>query len=185
MVKRCKRGDEFKAPMPREARISVTVARFSQKLLNGASVATTYEAQGSKVIRMRMTVAQIDLRTGVANSDPRATFAHRHGRSRKFSSSWVGLACHSRAQAWQIAHIRLKERPNRASVATSRSRICVTLAPRDSRFAPSSRETAREHGRGFPVIPAKGVRDGHSEPGNTRLSTDDGSMASKLPQTNI
>ena len=58
MVKRCKRGDEFKAPMPREARISVTVARFSQKLLNGASVATTYEAQGFNAIRMRMAVAQ-------------------------------------------------------------------------------------------------------------------------------
>ena len=30
--------------------------------------------------------------------------------------------------------------------------------------------------------PAKGVRRGHSEPGNPRLSQDDGSMASKLPQ---
>ena len=57
-VKRRERGDDFIAPMPCEARISVTVARCSQKLPNGASVATTYEAQGSTVIRMRMTVAQ-------------------------------------------------------------------------------------------------------------------------------
>ena len=59
------------------------------------------------VIRMIVTVAQIDLRTGVANSDTLATFAHRRGRSRTVSSSWVGSAGQSRAQAWKIAYIRL------------------------------------------------------------------------------
>ena len=41
-------------------------------------------------------------------------------------------------------HAEFSGRPNRASVATSRPRICVTVAPRDSGFAPSSRKNGLE-----------------------------------------
>ena len=102
----------------------------------------------------------MDLRTGVGNSELRATFAHGRGCLRKLSALRRGAVGNFRAQAWAKAHIPFS----------------WVGGPRDP--PPMSIRVSPVH----PVIPVKGVRPRYSERGNTRLSQDDGSMASKLPQ---
>ena len=112
----------------------------------------------------------MDLRTGVGNSELRATFAHGRGCLRKLSALRRGAAGHFRAQAWAKANIPFS----------------WVGGPRDP--TPMSIRVSPVHPVHpaipvIPVIPVKGVRPRRSEPGHTRLSQDDGSMASKLPQT--
>ena len=92
----------------------------------------------------------MDLRTGVGNSEARATFAHGRGCVCKLSALGRGAAGHFRAQAWYKTHIPFS-------------------------WVGGAARPARTGKRAIP-----GCR---SEPGNTRLSKDDGSMASKFLQT--